>query len=138
MNKPSVRNKAIGCYIPQSRVYNFRVHVHSNPVHRFNQNFFNIKTPKFSFISENISSDFPSFSTAYENDLPFSVRLPKANLQTEGFTINDNPRNFVAETFTRVAPPAPAEEEKEKEPSETTDAKSEKRRYKRGNTKSGH
>ena len=72
---------------------------------------------------------------AYENDLPFSVRLPKANLQTEGFTINDNPRNFVAETFTRVAPPAPAEEEKEEEPSETTDAKSGKRRFKRGKRK---
>jgi len=82
--------------------------------------------------TQEISSDFPSFSVAYENDLPFSVRLPKANLQTEGFTINDNPRNFVAETFTRVAPPAPAEEEKEEEPSETTDAKSGKRRFKRG------
>ena len=48
------------------------------------------------------SSAFPSFADAYKTDLPFSVKVPRAQLQTEYFRINDSPRNFVRETFARI------------------------------------
>ena len=45
---------------------------------------------------------FPSFADAYKTDLPFSVKVPRPQLETEKFQINDSPRNFVRETFARI------------------------------------